>query len=406
MEPLPSITERLQKGEAVSTEEVYAQQQSIAEMTPEKRQALRAAVDKYVERNKAVLSQSVATEQAWLALRQTLADKENTERGPLEKMSMQTGQVVGGTADRMVQDAKEMSYREWKKMMDPEEHWHTRVFGALGILSTIWGLYRLARWVKGKKTDSFFGKALKLFGVTAGAGLLYNWLSPKNAQTLKQKNTPPQQNESKQTNSNRGTELPTEESPKEVSQDVNETQTTPSPEPTGEKPYDDGPDTIYPSEMEVPNDYNVIDDTPSKPPVAAPAKSPVAAPVAVRKAKPDTKSDSLLSAFPERQNLIGQKATTINLDGGTHSIGFRKDDILIDGVSYYMKRSKRDVEFNSVIREGNAITFGGSVNVKITRLSGESKWTENELRQLLIELLLYGKFEDKKEGIVISKFSI
>ena len=381
----PSITERLQSGNIVSNEELHAQGKRIDSMPAEERNQLRNAIDTYVRENEQVLAQNIDTGNALLALRQKLATKDDAERGTLEKISMQTGQMIGSTADRMVTDAKDIGYHEWKNLRNPEQRLSSKIFSILGIMAAGYGLYRLAKWVKGKKTDSFFGKALKFFGVIAGAGLLYNWLSPKKAQTSLQVKT--EQNESNQ----------------EELQDTTDTPTAPTPESADQQPYDDDPNPINPADIEVPADTLITEDVPKKP-AAKLSKSPVATPVAMRKTKPDTQINGLLGAFPEDTNLIGLGQTKVEVGGKTHSISFRNDHILIDGREYWMKKLNRDVDFNAVMRKGTTLTINGNVSIPIIGAqSGSATLQEDQLSVLLKELLTRGRYENKAESLIVSR---
>ena len=128
----PSITERLQSGNIVSNEELHAQGKRIDSMPAEERNQLRNAIDTYVRENEQVLAQNIDTGNALLALRQKLATKDDAERGTLEKISMQTGQMIGSTADRMVTDAKDIGYHEWKNLRNPEQRLSSKIFSIMG----------------------------------------------------------------------------------------------------------------------------------------------------------------------------------------------------------------------------------------------------------------------------------
>ncbi len=179
--PLHPVTERLLQGEDVTKEELHALRLTVESMPAADQKHLRDAIDEYVESRKEMLAKNVETESALLALRHALTDKKNSERGPVEKVVTDAAIVTGQALDTVTKDATALGYREWKKLRDPEIHTSTKVLSVLGIMAAAYGFYRLAKWVKGKKTDSFFGKVLKFLGVSAAAGFLLHWLAPKEA---------------------------------------------------------------------------------------------------------------------------------------------------------------------------------------------------------------------------------
>lgn len=183
------VVDRLEQGGNVTAAELLQLRNGMPQKTAAERERINAALDAYEKSNAAALQANKESTRALSDLRRSIMD-ENLKTGSAERVLRDAGITAGRALEDTGENAKKIGYRQWKELTRPDNAMSNKILGGLGILALGYGIYRVAKWVKGTPQQSFLWKLFKFTGVAAAAGFAINALG-KNIDDVNAQNNKP-----------------------------------------------------------------------------------------------------------------------------------------------------------------------------------------------------------------------
>lgn len=184
------VIDRLEQGENVTAAELLQLHNTMPQKTAAERQRIDAALDAYETSNAAALQTSKESTRALSDLRRAIMD-ENLKTGSTERALRDAGITAGRALEDTAENAQKIGYQQWKELTRPDNTMSNKILGGLGVLALGYGVYRIAKWVKGTPQQSFLWKLFKFTGVAAAAGFAINTLGKNIDDVNKPKQAPP-----------------------------------------------------------------------------------------------------------------------------------------------------------------------------------------------------------------------
>lgn len=332
---------KLNENADITPDDLALLRKQIPNMENKECAELHDAVEAYVDRNTDMLSTNVETRNALTGLQEQLRlrskPEPEEEASGLEKMMNDAKEYATKTAD----NTQAIGYRQWMELMHPGNTTTDKIVRGVGLGALAYGAYRTARWLMGKRGDSWLWRTLKFIGVSALAAWAINHFGPQEKEKMVPK--------------------------------------APTSKPA-----------------------SVVTPKAVAPPTASPQSKTTPKPAPTVSVKPETKPqapaspDAQLKAFPENTNLVGKKHVEFMYEGKKHTVAFKADGIYLDGLKYIVESASHydiDLTITSAMRVGEkfmtkAGAFGRSQTVE---------WTEADLQEVVATLLADRPYETETD---------
>ncbi len=169
---------KIRNKETVTRDELRELRASLTTLPRETLDSLKSDLGAYATAKDADLKADADAHAELLALQQGVDDERRNKMTPLEATGAELGEKAGAAAGAVAEAGKELAgetlknatsltYREFALMQDPKRTTGEKLLRGLGIVALLYGAYRAAKWVIGKKKSGFFGRALRFLGITA-----------------------------------------------------------------------------------------------------------------------------------------------------------------------------------------------------------------------------------------------
>lgn len=186
MTPQNPLERKIENNESLTRDELRSLRGALAALPQERLEALKAKLGTYETAKQAELKADADKDAELKALQQDVERMRVSRLSPLGKAGATYGEKAGEALDTAVSagktlandtvaNAKALTYAEFAAFQDPNKTTGEKILRGLGIVGLLYGGYRAAKWVVGRKGDSFLGRMFRFLGVSAAAVAAVNY---------------------------------------------------------------------------------------------------------------------------------------------------------------------------------------------------------------------------------------